>query len=225
MAYPLENALFQWEEGYRELQALSDPDGFADRQRAAAGDPAGLVESGARDGASADPAELMGRWRDGRNALLDGLGSAGARRLPWFGPSMSPVSMATARIMETWAHGTDIADALSIDRAPTERLRHVAHLGVVTRDFAYRLHGRPPPDRPFRVELEAPDGTSWAWGPDDQPPDVTGPALDFCLLVTQRRNPADLQLTATNQARVWLSIAQAFAGPPGAGRPPMSGSR
>jgi hypothetical protein len=25
VAYPLENALFQWEEGYRELQALTDP--------------------------------------------------------------------------------------------------------------------------------------------------------------------------------------------------------
>ena len=25
MAYPLGNALFQWEEGWRELQALSDP--------------------------------------------------------------------------------------------------------------------------------------------------------------------------------------------------------
>lgn len=25
MGYPLENALFQWEEGHRELQALSDP--------------------------------------------------------------------------------------------------------------------------------------------------------------------------------------------------------
>ena len=25
MGYPLENALFQWEEGYRELQALRDP--------------------------------------------------------------------------------------------------------------------------------------------------------------------------------------------------------
>ena len=25
MSYPLENALFQWEEGWRELQALTDP--------------------------------------------------------------------------------------------------------------------------------------------------------------------------------------------------------
>jgi uncharacterized protein (TIGR03084 family) len=205
------------------LQALTDPDGFADRQRAAAADPAGLVESGARDGASADPAELLARWRDGRNAVLDGLARAGERRLPWFGPAMSATSMATARIMETWAHGTDIADALGIVRAPTERLRHVAHLGVITRDYAYRLRGRPPPADALRIELEAPDGTRWVWGPDDRPPDVAGPAIDFCLLVTQRRNPADLRLGATDQAREWLSIAQAFAGPQGAGRRPMSG--
>jgi hypothetical protein len=52
---------------------------------------------------------------------------------------------------------------------------------------------------------------------------VTGPALDLCLLATQRRNRADLALVATGpDADAWLDIAQAFAGLPGPGRPAAS---
>jgi uncharacterized protein (TIGR03084 family) len=167
------------------------------------------------------PAQLLARWRDGRAALATALAAAGNVRLPWIGTRMSPTSMATARIMETWAHGQDVADALGVERVPTGRLRHVAHLGVITRDHAFGVHGATPPAEPFRVELAAPDGSLWVWGPDGRPPDVTGPAVDFCLLVTRRRHRADLALTATGAAAdQWLNLAQAFAGPPGPGRAP-----
>ncbi|MGH8859772.1 MAG: wyosine base formation domain-containing protein, partial [Jatrophihabitantaceae bacterium] len=110
--------------------------------------------------------------------------------------------------------------ALVVTRLPTPRLRHVAHLGVRTRDFAYQVRDRVPPSDPFRVELTGPDGTIWIWG-DGSPQSVSGPALDFCLLVTQRRNRGDLALvTQGDDADEWLDIAQAFAGPPGAGREP-----
>jgi len=50
---------------------------------------------------------------------------------------------------------------------------------------------------------------------------VTGTALDFCLVVTQRRHPADTGLVASGPAAEgWIAIAQAFAGPPGPGRTP-----
>ena len=134
---------------------------------------------------------------------------------------MSTASMATARLMETWAHGLDIADALGVVLAPTDRLRHIARLGVRTRDFAFGAHGLTPPAEEFRVELTAPDGGTWSYGPADAPQRVTGPALDFCRLVTQRAHRADLALTATGpDADRWLDIAQAFAGPPGSGRAP-----
>jgi uncharacterized protein (TIGR03084 family) len=95
----------------------------------------------------------------------------------------------------------------------------VAHIGVRTRDFAFRLRGQEPPSEPFHVSLTAPDGTTGAWGEPDAAQSVTGPALDFCLLVTQRRNRRDLALTAKGaDADRWLDIAQAFAGPPGPGR-------
>ncbi len=133
---------------------------------------------------------------------------------------MSAASMATARLMETWAHGQDVADALGVERTPTGRLRQVAHLGVRTRTFSYLVHGLPAPQADVRVELTAPDGEQWTWGPEDAPDRVTGTALDFCLLVTQRRHRSDLELVTAGGADTWLEIAQAFAGPPGAGRPP-----
>lgn len=142
-------------------------------------------------------------------------------RLPWFGPAMSAASSLTARIMETWAHTQDIADALGVTREPTARLRHVAHIGVGARAFSYAVRGKTPPETPVRVELTGPDGVLWTWGPPDAEDRVTGPALDFCLLVTQRRHRDDLSLAIEGPAAAeWMAIAQAFAGPPGPGRRP-----
>ncbi|WP_239573008.1 maleylpyruvate isomerase family mycothiol-dependent enzyme [Geodermatophilus bullaregiensis] len=127
--------------------------------------------------------------------------------------------------METWAHGQDVVDAVGAARAPTGRLRHVAHLGVATLGWSHRVRGEEPPATPVRVELGAPDGGTWTWGPAGATDRVTGPALDFCLLVTQRRHRADLSLQATGPvADHWLDVAQAFAGPPGPGRRPRSPS-
>jgi uncharacterized protein (TIGR03084 family) len=141
-------------------------------------------------------------------------------RLPWFGPAMSAASSLTARIMETWAHTQDIADALGVTREATNRLRHVAHIGVGARAFSYAVHGMTPPEAPVRLELTGPDGTAWTWGPEDATDRVAGPALDFCLLVTQRRHRDDLALVIDGPAATeWMAIAQAFAGEAGPGRP------
>jgi uncharacterized protein (TIGR03084 family) len=143
------------------------------------------------------------------------------QRIPWYGPAMSATSKVTARLMETWAHGQDIADALGVTRPATDRLRHVAHIGVGARPFSYLARGLEAPKVPVRVELRAPSGELWTWGPAEAGDVVRGPALDFCLVITQRRNRADGDLTATGpMADEWLSIGQAFAGPPGPGRRP-----
>lgn len=203
------------------LVAATAPDRFDEVVEQAAADPDGFVEAGARDGATLDPAVLLQHWREGRRDMAEALSAVPPEtRLPWFGPPMSAASMATARIMEIFAHGQDVADALQTTRIPTGRLKHVAHIGVRTRDFAYRIRGLTPPAEPFHVVLTAPDGQEWSWGDAGSAQSVTGPALDFCLLVTQRRNRADLALTAVGRdADHWLDIAQAFAGPPGPGRP------
>ena len=143
-----------------------------------------------------------------------------AARLPWFGPAMSAASSLTARLMETWAHTQDIADALGVTREPTDRLRHVAHLGVGARAFSYTINGKPPPAAPVRVTLIAPSGAVWTWGPADAADRISGPGLDFCLLVTQRRHRDDLALAIEGPAATeWMAIAQAFAGAAGTGRP------
>ena len=164
--------------------------------------------------------DLLEWWRAGRDKLAATLlGLPAGTKLPWYGPPMSAASMATARLMETWAHGQDVADALGVRRTPTARLRHVAHIGVRTRDFAYLTRNLPVPAEEFRIELLGPDGELWAWGAEDAAQRVTGPALEFCLLVTQRVHRADTALVAVGEdADAWLDIAQAFAGPPGAGR-------
>jgi uncharacterized protein (TIGR03084 family) len=202
------------------LTSVTDEAAFGELVTAAATDPGGFVDAGAAQQADRPPAELLDDWRRTRRRLHDELrGVAPGRRLLWFGPPMGAASMATARLMETWAHGLDVADALGVRKPPTGRLRAIAHLGVRTRDFAFTVNGLTPPSEPFRVELIAPDGSVWEWGPADAAQRITGSAEDFCYLVTQRRPSASLDIKAVgDDASRWLTIAQAFAGPPGPGR-------
>jgi uncharacterized protein (TIGR03084 family) len=181
-----------------------DPDAIAERYRTVA--PATLL-----DWFDTSRADLLTTFR-----ALDP-----SVRVPWFGMHMSAASSLTARLMETWAHGQDVADALGAFREPTGRLRHVAHLGVAARPFSFAAHGRPIPPEKVRVELISPGRDMWLWGPPEVPDRVTGSALDFCLAVTQRRHLDDTSLVISGPvATEWMSIAQAFAGAPGTGRRP-----
>ncbi|MFI1032079.1 TIGR03084 family metal-binding protein [Streptomyces sp. NPDC020951] len=212
---------------HSSLLAVTDQVAFAREVEKALAEPGDFVDNGAEQGAAKPPVRLLGGWRAGREALQNALRAAPAgARFPWYGPPMSAASMATARLMETWAHGLDVADALGVAPAPTDRLRHIVRLGVRTRDYAFGLHGQPVPFEEFRVELTGPSGDSWVYGPEDADDRVTGPALDFCLLVTRRAHRADLALHAEGpDADRWLDVAQAFAGPPGAGRPQKGTAR
>lgn len=201
------------------MAAAGDTDGWDRLVEEAREDPEGFVDTSARAGAVAPPTDLLGWWDAARAALVEALrGVTG--KLPWFGPPMSAASMATARFMETWAHSLDVHEALGIEPPITDRIRHVCHLGVRTRDFAFGVRGLEPPTEEFRVDLVAPGGEVWSWGPEDARQTVTGPAYDFARLVTQRIHRDDTALVAVGEdAERWLGIAQAFAGPPGPGRP------
>ncbi len=193
--------------------AVEEPDRFAElRDAAATGGLEGAFGArGERSGA-----EVLAWWRAERARMVAAFRSRGPKdRIPWFGPDMSALSFATARLMETWSHGRDVADALGAPWPPTDRLRHVAHIGVSTRGWSYVNRGLTPPDVPVRVELTAPSGQVWTWGPDDAAERLTGSAEDFCLVVTQRRRPEETALVAEGEAAgEWLRLAQAFAGPP-----------
>lgn len=207
------------------LLAVTDETAFAAEAAKALAAPESFVDDGAGAGAALPPAELLDRWRTGREQLQLGLRAVpSGARFPWYGPPMSAASMATARLMETWAHGLDVAEALGVTRPPTPRLRHVAWIGVRARDYAYLVRGEQPPAEQFRVEVTGPAGELWTYGPEAAAQRITGPALDFALLVTQRAHRADLAVRADGaDADRWLDIAQAFAGPPGPGRPRKGG--
>jgi uncharacterized protein (TIGR03084 family) len=202
------------------LIAAVRPDEFTAEIEKAVSGGEHFLDDAAAEGAQRAPADLLVAWREGRKALAVALAAVPeGHRLPWFGPPMSAASMATARLMETWAHAQDVYDALGLRHESGDRIRHIARFGIRTRDFAFKLHSLAPPPEEFRVELTAPDGRLWAWGPEDAAQRVTGSALGFCLIVTQRRHPADTDVLAEGvDAQEWLGIAQAFAGAQGGGR-------
>jgi uncharacterized protein (TIGR03084 family) len=124
-------------------------------------------------------------------------------------------SSVVARLMETWAHGTDVADALGTSLPVTDRLFHVADLGVRTFSWSFTNRGLDVPEERVRVALRGPSGTTRIWN-DEENASITGPVEDFCLVVVQRRNLADTHLVMEGGlARRWMEIAQVFAGPPG----------
>jgi uncharacterized protein (TIGR03084 family) len=186
----------------------------------AAADPEGFVDAGAHEIAALAPQALLARWGAAREDLARTLRELPAgTKMAWFGPPMSAASMATARFMETWAHSLDVHEALGREPEVTDRIKHVVFLGVRTRDFAFATRGLTPPTEEFHVQLTAPSGETWTFGPQDAPESVTGSALHFAQLATQRVHRDDTDLVATGaDAETWLTIAQAFAGPPGEGR-------
>jgi uncharacterized protein (TIGR03084 family) len=202
--------------------AATDAQAFALRRAELADDFDAAVTAGAAELLAEAPGQLLSRWREARSGLRDALGAVPAgERVPWIVEPMSPASLATTRLMELFGHGQDVRDTLGVERPHTDRIVHVARLGVRTRDFAYLARGLTPPAEEFRVELSSPGGRTSVWGPEDAAQGVSGPLLDFCLLVTQRRHRDDLGLVARGpDADHWLSFAQAYAGPPGRGRAP-----
>ena len=206
----------------RAKLAVTDPEAFGQHLADISRDPEGHRETLEKFGRELAVAELLNWWRQERRALLDALIPLTRKaRLRWYGPPMSALSFATARLMETWAHGQDVADALGIVRVPTDRLRHIAHLGVATFGWSYTVRGMQVPDAPVRVELTSPAGEPWTWGPETAENIVKGPAEDFCLVVVQRRHPADTRLVIKGAtAREWMSLAQTYAGQVGGGRKP-----
>lgn len=210
--------------------AMVEPEEFAEVARRALEGATDPMEEHLAMGRSMDGDELLQWWDRAHRGMAGALERVDpTARIPWYGPPMGVLSFVSARLMETWAHGQDIADALNHHREPTDRLRHVAHLGVRTRSFSYLVRDRQAPPGRIDVILAAPSGELWTWeiggaADGESPATVAGPALDFCLVVTQRRNVADTTLVVTGDRAVeWMSVAQAFAGPPGPGRPPAEG--
>jgi uncharacterized protein (TIGR03084 family) len=196
--------------------AATDPEAFKQYLQKSLKDLGSYLKHLENAGKELTGAQVLEWWREERKALLDAITPMDRKtRLPWYGPDMSVMSAATARLMETWAHGQDIVDALGRTRQPTDRLKHVAHLGVRTFGWSFMNRQMEVPETPVRVELTGPSGDLWTWGPDEAENSVE----DFCLVVVQRRHLDDCDLSVTGEiAKEWMLLSQAYAGPPGEGR-------
>jgi uncharacterized protein (TIGR03084 family) len=203
-------------------RAATDPDGFRAERDVAFADPNGITETAAAKYRALAGEEVLKEFQAARGAMLDVFRTIDPKlRVPWYGPDMAAASSVTARIMETWAHGQDVVDALGVTRPQTAALRHVAHIGVRAFPNSFLANGLDVPEVPVLVELTGPDGDAWTWGEPDAADVVRGPAVDFCLVVTRRRHVDDTGLEVSGPvAESWMPIAQAFAGPPGTGRKP-----
>lgn len=203
-------------------KAVADPERFTTEREMILSDPDGLSGVVLEQGRKMTGDQLLEWFRRVRGEIIGILRRmAPEDRLEWYGPGMSAASFARARLTATWAYGLDVADALGSDWEPTARLRHVADTAVRSRPHSYRAVRRPAPSELIRVELTGPSGEEWAWGPEDAVNVVRGSALDFCLVVTQRRPSHGMDLyTVGSAATEWMSFAQAAAGPPGSGARP-----
>ena len=210
------------------LAALAGRDAFAARRDVvirAARDGVSNAELARSEYGELAPAALLERWIRSCRDMAERLGASDPKgRLPWFGPDMGVRMFTTARLMETWAHGQEVYDLLGVTRSPTDRLLHIATIGVKTFGWTFANRRQEPPGPPPYVRLVAPSGAIWEWNEPSEQECVRGDALDFCLVVVQGRNVADTALEVAGPvATRWMSIAQCFAGPPV--DPPKPGER
>ena len=125
-------------------------------------------------------------WQQSCDRLYDLLGSLEPTGRYRWGPNMiSAASLCSARLMETWAHSMDVHDAHGVPFPDTDRIRHVAFLGLRAMPNAFALAGLQPPG-PIRVELTSPSGAVWEMGPPTAPSVIRGTAADFARIVARR---------------------------------------
>jgi uncharacterized protein (TIGR03084 family) len=202
--------------------AASDPAAFQTEAAPARVDFQAAVDAKLAEFRQSPPAELLDRWRAERAFSTAALAAVPpGEMVPWLVTPLPASVLAAAGMLEVFAHGQDIFDALGVRRELTDRIGHIAFFGARTRDFGYLAQGLTPPVEEFRFELTSPSGAVWAFGPSEATEQVSGPASDFCLLVSRRRHRDDLALDASGaEAERWLDIAQAYRGPSGEGRKP-----
>jgi uncharacterized protein (TIGR03084 family) len=208
----------------KETEAISDPEAFANEINERLTDGIdGYMALGLDRGRSMTPSQVLTWWRAARAAEITAFeGVDPDALLPWYGPPMKAPSAVIARLMETWAHGHDVAEALGVPRPPTERLFLIAELGVKTFSWSYLNRGLEVPAERVRVALRGPNGSTRVWN-DQMSNSITGLVDEFCLVVAQRRNYLDTSLLIEGEvARSWMEVAQIFAGPPGPGRAPVT---
>lgn len=156
------------------------------------------------------PQDVIEWWRGGRAKVVEPLSHMKAGdRVEMIAGSMSAKTLATTRLMETWAHGLDIYAAMDAEIEDTQRIRHVCWLGWRTLPYAFKLAGED--YTPVRVEVIGPGYAKWIYGPEDAANLIKGSASDFARLVVRRTTPDKTRLKVTGEgAQRAMELARAY---------------
>jgi uncharacterized protein (TIGR03084 family) len=202
--------------------SAAKPEAFKAMTASLAGGFDNAVNAALQDYIHDAPDVLLRRWREERDTSIAALAAVPPDSfVPWLVNPLPPAVLACAGMMELFAHGQDIADAIGVTRTHTDRIQWLCGFAVRVRDFGYEAHKITPPAEDFHFELTGPSGAVWKFGPEEAEQRIKGSAVDFCLLATRRRHRDDLDVSAEGAlAEGWLDIAQAYRGPAGAGRRP-----
>lgn len=209
-------------------QTLNQPDKFGEFITMAM---TGLLEGGSHQAlqdkyfGDMSSQEIYKAWKDYYPDMAGRFHAANPEtRVKWAGPDMSVKSCIIARQMEHWAHAQAIFDVLGKTRENGDRVKNVAHIGVTTYSWSFKVNRREPLRPKPYVRLTAPSGAIWEWNEPQEDNKVEGLAEEFAQVVTQCRNIADTDLVVSGEnANEWMQIAQAFAG--GKETPPAKGVR
>jgi uncharacterized protein (TIGR03084 family) len=156
------------------------------------------------------PQDVIEWWRGGRARVVEPLSHMrSGDRIEWIEGSMSAKTLATVRLMETWAHGLDIYTAMKADVEDTQRIRHVCWLGWKTLPFAFKVAGLD--YTPIRVEVIGPGYAKWVYGPEDTDQIVKGSAADWARLSVRRITPTQTRLKISGDvAQQALEVVRAY---------------
>jgi uncharacterized protein (TIGR03084 family) len=175
-----------------ELTGLFRSEGGGAGSRSNVDDAAGDMVAAER---GASGATVRQRWQKDADELRAVFASCDpSARVQWVAGDMSARSLATTRLSETWIHTGDVAEALGIELAPTDRLWHIARLAWRTVPYAFTRSGRAA-SGPVAFDLRAPSGERWEFFPDTEPTTtIRGDAIELCRVAARRVEPAETSL-------------------------------
>ena len=153
------------------------------------------------------------RWQQSVEALASALRECDPHaRVVWVAGELSARTLATTRLAETWIHTGDVATALGVALAPSERLWHIARLAWRTLPYAFARAGRQL-GGPVAFELRAPAGDRWKFVPDSEPLTyIRGEAAELCLVAARRAEPASTGLRGEGpDAATVLELVRTYA--------------
>jgi uncharacterized protein (TIGR03084 family) len=158
-------------------------------------------------------AAVRDRWQASADELRQVLGVCDPRaRVEWVAGELSARTLATTRLAETWIHTIDVADALNVVLAPTDRLWHISRLAWRTLPYAFERAGREL-GGPVAFELRGPNGDAWDFVPDGTAlTTIRGEAVDLCNVAARRVEPESTGLTGGGpDARPVLELVRTYA--------------